>query len=142
MNQLELQQLAEERVQDARALLDAGRWSSAYYLIGYAVECGMKACILAYLTKNAGIIFEEGRKKYSENCWTHEIERLVELAALGPQRQSAIEGNASVARNWLIVKDWKESSRYELKSQAEAERLFDAVTNNPDGVLAWIKSHW
>jgi HEPN domain-containing protein len=40
-----LQQLADDRVLDAEALLNAGRWSGAYYVSGYAVECALKACI-------------------------------------------------------------------------------------------------
>ncbi len=31
-------------MRDAEVLLDAGQWSGAYYLAGYAVECGLKAC--------------------------------------------------------------------------------------------------
>jgi HEPN domain-containing protein len=45
VNRTQLQQLAEERVRDAKALPNAGQWSGAYYLAGYAVECGLKACI-------------------------------------------------------------------------------------------------
>ncbi|MSU78452.1 MAG: HEPN domain-containing protein [Gemmataceae bacterium] len=45
VNRTQLQQLAQERVRDADSLLKAGQWSGAYYLAGYAVECGLKACI-------------------------------------------------------------------------------------------------
>ena len=44
MNRSSLQNLANERIKDAEALLMAGRWSGAYYLAGYAVECALKAC--------------------------------------------------------------------------------------------------
>ena len=44
MDRSDLQVLAEARVVDAEALLEAGRWAAAYYLLGYAVECGLKAC--------------------------------------------------------------------------------------------------
>src|SRR3712207_6924003 len=33
------------RLAEARALLDAGFPDGAYYLAGYGVECGLKACI-------------------------------------------------------------------------------------------------
>ena len=36
-----MQQLAEDRILDAASLLAVGRWSGAYYLAGYAVECGL-----------------------------------------------------------------------------------------------------
>jgi len=43
MNRQDLQQLAEDRLLDAQALLDAGRWSAAYYPAGHAVECALEA---------------------------------------------------------------------------------------------------
>jgi hypothetical protein len=57
MNRAELQQLAEDRRLDAEALLAAQRWAGAYYLAGYAVECGLKACIMAYVERT-GVIFK------------------------------------------------------------------------------------
>jgi hypothetical protein len=42
------QRLAEEWIEDARALLAAHRWGCAYYAAGYAVECGLNSCVLAY----------------------------------------------------------------------------------------------
>ena len=52
---VEWQQLAECRIEDARAHLDpaVGRWAAAYYLIGYAVECGLKACVMARVMDGA-----------------------------------------------------------------------------------------
>jgi HEPN domain-containing protein len=47
VNRSELQIMTEERLKDAKALLDGGRWEFAYYVAGYAVECGLKSCILA-----------------------------------------------------------------------------------------------
>ncbi len=43
MNRAELQRLAKDRLLDAKALFAARRWSGAYYLAGYAVECALKA---------------------------------------------------------------------------------------------------
>lgn len=45
LNRYDLQRLADLRAAEARLLLDNGYWSGAYYLAGYAVECGLKACI-------------------------------------------------------------------------------------------------
>ncbi len=52
VNKTDFERLTEERVNDARALLAAGRWPAAYYLAGYAVECALKACIAKLI--NAG----------------------------------------------------------------------------------------
>ena len=45
VNRQDLQSLARTRHAEAKALLRAGRSDGAYYLAGYAVECGLKACI-------------------------------------------------------------------------------------------------
>jgi hypothetical protein len=79
VNRAELRQLAEDRALDAGALLAASRWSGAYYLAGYAVECGLKACILAYV-EATGAIFQD--KKFAEKCWTHDLDVLLGLANL------------------------------------------------------------
>jgi len=50
MNRTDLKNLAEERLGDAQVLFDNNRFGAAYYVVGYAVECGLKACI-AKLTK-------------------------------------------------------------------------------------------
>ena len=72
MNRAELQWLAQERLREARRLLRVRCWSGAYYLAGYAVECGLKACIVKYLMTTDQ--FPE--RKFSEQCWTHDVERL------------------------------------------------------------------
>ncbi len=45
MNRSDLQRLALVRLDEAKALLDAGYWDGAYYLAGYVVECALKARI-------------------------------------------------------------------------------------------------
>jgi hypothetical protein len=45
MNRAEFQSLSLERAEDARALLQSRRYASAYYIAGYAIECGLKAAI-------------------------------------------------------------------------------------------------
>jgi hypothetical protein len=77
VNKEELRQLGQERILDAKALLAARRWSGAYYLAGYAVECALKACVLGFVEKT-GVIFED--RKYAERCCTHDLEDLPQLA--------------------------------------------------------------
>ena len=139
MNRAELQQLSDERIEDANALLAASRWSGAYYVAGYALECALKSCVLAYVERT-GIIFED--RKFAEKCWTHDLETLVKQADLITERGLAIAANAQLGTNWLIAKDWSEATRYRLSTQQQAEELFDAITDNADGVLQWVKNHW
>jgi hypothetical protein len=137
LNRTLLQQLAEERVRDAEARLNAGQWSGAYYLAGYVVECGLKACI-AKLTNQ----YDFPDKELAQRCYTHKIETLVEVAGLALQRQTDIAVNPALGTNWLVVKDWDEKSRYSLWSEPDARKIFAAVTDTTNGVLPWIKGHW
>jgi HEPN domain-containing protein len=139
VNRAQLRQLAEDRILDAERLLAAGRWGGAYYLAGYAVECGLKACIMAHV-EAVGAIFQD--KRFSEKCWTHDLEDLLQLANLEATLGADTAANATLFANWAATKDWKETSRYEQKTQAEAQSLYNAIANDPDGMLPWIRKHW
>lgn len=45
MNRYDLQKLAVLRVKEGKVLLDNKCYEGAYYLLGYAIECALKACI-------------------------------------------------------------------------------------------------
>src|SRR4051812_11874562 len=110
LNRAQLRQLAKDRILDARCLLAGGRFAGAYYLSGYVVECGLKACIMAHV-EAVGAIFVE--KKYSKKCWTHDLEVLLALANLKPTLDADLAVNAALFTNWGIAKEWTETSRYE-----------------------------
>lgn len=138
MTRAELQRLAKDRIIDAKALLRARRWSGAYYLTGYAVECGLKACIIAHLMKSD----EFPDRRFSEHCWTHNLSQLLGLAGLEPAFDAAKAADRRLLQNWETVKDWNESSRYARKPKAKALGLYRAVTGKKHGVLTWVKFHW
>jgi hypothetical protein len=140
VNRLQWQQFAERWLVDAKALLDAHRWAAAYYVAGYAVECGFKACILARVAAEAEVIFED--RRFSEKCWTHTVPELVHLAGLEAILAADVAANPALLKNWLVVKDWTERSRYRTTSHQKAKRLYRAITDNPNGVMQWIRAHW
>jgi hypothetical protein len=144
LNQAELRQLSQERVKDAKILLDGGRWEFAFYVAGYAVECALKSCVLARMI-HTGWVFDNDVKKIDE-CRTHEFMSLVTIAGMRDElntrlRLSVTAGDAFVA-NWDVAKSWSVSTRYESKSEAQARELYSAITDEPDGVLIWIRSFW
>jgi hypothetical protein len=134
------QALAEERILAAQTLLAAKQWASAYYLAGYAVEFGLKSCILVRVASNPKVIFED--KTFSAQCWSHSVDSLVVLAGLEAVRSIDIGVNPSLAKNWLTVRSWNEKSRYHLKTQSDAEELCSAITDSTNGVMTWIIRHW
>jgi hypothetical protein len=137
VNRTDLQQLADARIAEAQILLNAGKWAGAYYLAGYAVECALKACI-AKLTKSED--FPD--KDYVSASWTRKLMNLVETAGLKAIRETECNANPVLSSNWQTAKDWKESSRYEFKNEADAKALFAAITDPTNGVLPWIKVRW
>jgi HEPN domain-containing protein len=140
MNRLEWQKLAERWLVDAKRLLDEHRWSASYYLAGYAVECGLKACILKRLVAESEVIFES--RRFSENCWTHDLAELVKLAGLEPARVVDVAANVVLKENWVTALTWSEKARYKTVSHHLAKKLYAAVANKPNGVMQWIKGRW
>jgi HEPN domain-containing protein len=139
LNRTDLQQLADDRVQDAVALLKTDRWSAAYYICGYAIECGLKACIAKQTN-----LREFPDKAVAEKSYTHDLTKLLDMAGLKLQLQldTTPAANPALGINWQLVKDWNERARYQQKTEPQARRLYQAVNHNADGVLIWIKNHW
>ncbi len=152
LNQLWWRQLAEERILDAQALILSGRWAYAYYVAGYAVECGLKACMLARMAHTGWIFKYKGKV---EDCLKHGYKQLINIAGLieeldNMHKESAAAGGEFIA-NWQVVCLWNvdsryaaktEDSRYAAKTEAEARALLAAITDEPHGVLPWIRNYW
>ena len=51
MNRDDLQRISKLRVEEARDLRNKDFYSGAYYLLDYAVECALKACIAKQIVK-------------------------------------------------------------------------------------------
>jgi hypothetical protein len=145
LNQSELRQMVQERVIDAKTLLDGGRWEFAYYTIGYSVECALKSCVLAQIV-HSGWLFEVDAKKILEDCRTHDFTRLIQIAGmssiLGQQLAVSAKANDGFLQNWETTKVWVVDSRYAAKTELEAKKLYAAITDEPNGILKWIKNHW
>lgn len=139
MNRAELQKMAEKRIEDAKALLEGGRWEFAYYAAGYAVECALKSCLLTRMV-HTGWVFEE--KWQAKDCLTHDFRELIRLAGLKAEHDNLSATNATFVVNWGTVAQWKVTSRYESKSEQQAGELYAAIADDPDGVLQWIRTYW
>jgi hypothetical protein len=135
---IEFQQLAERRLVEAKALLNLGFWDGAYYLAGYAVELGLKACIIKMLL--ATDAFPD--KDLSRDCYTHSVSTLIKVSRLREAEEAATDADPLLKAHWGLVKDWSEQKRYHMIEQNEAEGLYTAIAGNGHGVLSWIKTVW
>lgn len=134
----DFQLLADVRLEEAKLLLDSGRWDGVYYLAGYAVEVALKACVIKLLMGTDA--FPE--KRFSERCYTHDIGELVGLAGLKATWDAATAADPVLSGNWGVAKEWSEQKRYHRVEEAEARYLYDAVADATHGVFQWIKTQW
>ena len=142
MDRKKLQTLAKTRLKDADALIARKRWSGAYYLCGYVIECALKSCLLRHLGESGSVFGNREYLKELAKCWTHDLVELVEMAGLESELGVARGANEAFDKFWRDTKDWKETSRYEEKDESQARNLYEAVNHNPDGVFRWIQSRW
>lgn len=138
MNRQDLQQLARVRFQEAKALLDAGRHSGAYFLAGFAVESTLKA----YLAKMTVEHDFPPRPSVVRDYYSHDLAKLRRLADLERRLQSEAPSGSPLDRNWAIVLQWKSDSRYRTIPGADAQDLYTAIADPVDGVLAWLQRNW
>lgn len=134
MNRAEWQRLSRARQREAKILLDAGEHAGAYYLIGYAVECALKACIVRHLPPRA-----MSDRKTINAFYTHDLDQLLALAEL----KSDLLADADRHKCWLTVRDWSEQARYrgDVTSDA-AHGLYRDCTRPGGGVLPWLRRRW
>lgn len=137
MNRDQLKELSKLRIKEARVLLRNNCFDGAYYLAGYSVECALKACIAKQIMQ-----YDFPDKDLAMKSYSHIIGDLVKAAGLDVQRQNEQRSNQDFAINWSITQRWRETSRYESKSQQEAEELFTSIISRKGGVLRWIQQHW
>lgn len=137
MNKFELEQLAEIRAKEAEVLLSAKCYQGAYYLVGYALECALKACIAKQVKE-----FDFPNKKLTNDSYTHDLGKLLVTAGLKQELEEQEKQDEDFSINWAVAKDWSEESRYKHAiSENEAQNLYNAVTDQNSGVLLWLKKY-
>ncbi len=99
--------MAEMRLDEAKSLLDLGKWGGAYSLAGYALELALKACIIKALMATDAF----PGKEFSKNCYTQDIEKLVGLARLQDQLKIAADADSDLKMNWTIARNRSEETR-------------------------------
>ena len=131
----ELRQIAEIRLADAEALLAAGRWAGAYYLLGYVVECALKASIIARFGEQ-----EIPDKKLVNDFYTHRLDGLLKISPVGSTLESRVKADREFEDNWYTVSIWTEASRYRPEiGEAQARQLYVAITQEKSGIFTWLK---
>jgi len=108
----ELDRIAQARLEDAKALHQAGRFDGAIYLCGYAVEVALKARICRILNwpefPSTGGEFQAYR-----SFQTHQLEVLLHLSG----QEQRVKQNHFTEWNTVVV--WNPESRYDVIGTAQ-----------------------
>ena len=139
MDRTTLQQLAELRVRDAEALLAASQWEAAYYLLGYCIECALKACVAKQFR-----LHDVPDRKLVNSFYTHRLDELLTISGVKSGMETQFKADSKFEINWNTVRDWSETARYDVGvvPEAVAREMHDAVTNTVSGILPWLKTQW
>ncbi len=137
MTKADLEKLALVRLEDAIFLLQAGRSSSAYYLVGYAVELAIKACIAKLIQPNTipDLAFVKA-------IYVHKLDSLLGTAGLRPAFDAESKVDGELASYWAITNNWSEESRYAFWDPFAAASMIQAVHEPNHGVFQWVRKHW
>lgn len=138
MNRKDFQVVANLRLREARALLRAKEFSGAYYLVGYAVECGLKACIAKRVKRHD--FYPD--KETVRNAYTHNLKGLLGLTNLEQELRATSQSDPVFARNWDLTVRWSEASRYNAWNEASCRELMSAIMEKDHGVMPWLRKRW
>jgi HEPN domain-containing protein len=137
LRRVDLQAAAQAKSDDAIILLRHNRYSNAFYLSGYAIELGLKACISRQIS--AETIPD---RNLVRDIFVHEFKKLVALAGLTNELKKHEIANTNFSANWGLAAQWSPDARYEAVDSYTAQLMIEAVAHPTDGVLQWIKGHW
>jgi hypothetical protein len=146
MNRADFQALANLHLRHGEALLNAQLFAGAYYITGYAVECGLKAAVAKLFRYTADFEFPAPEKRGAGrglDLYSHDLPFLIKVAGISLDWANELDADGVLKDNWNIVKDWTPESRYQLaRSAKEAQDYFLAVADTSHGVLKCIGKFW
>ena len=138
LHRRDLQKLAVAKADDAELLFQNGRYSNAYYLFGYAAEMALKARI-------AGMAFAAEAipdKRFVNDVYTHDLNKLAQLAGLAQLIRAMREAEPVFDANWATVSEWTEQSRYEVIDVFLSTAMRSAMVEGEFGVFQWLQNNW
>lgn len=127
----EFRQLATLRLADAKALQAAAQWAGAYYLVGYAIESALKACLIKKFVEKESWPSSDFK---AIEFYTHDLAALIGQARL----ESVLMNDVSYRPFWLELQNWSEQTRYNLNADEQNTiQLIGAV----EEVLRWFEAN-
>jgi hypothetical protein len=118
-------------------LFRAKEFSGAYYIVGYAVECALKACIAKQYKRH-----DFPDKKIVNDSYTHDLKKLAAIAKIDEARLERSNSDDIFQKNWDLITRWSEESRYRTTGKTDCKLLLDAIMEKDHGIMPWLKKYW
>ena len=138
MNRADFRQLAQCRLEEAQVLLRNRKFSGAYYLAGYSIECALKA----RLAKQTKLYDFPPEPNFVREIYSHDLKQLLSKANLVKIFDREKGHDLQFGVNWTVVSRWTAKSRYEVQGERKARAIVKAVSDPQHGVLRCIKRFW
>jgi hypothetical protein len=144
MTRKEFQDIALLRLKDAEALFKQNQYDGCCYLAGYVIELALKAAICKNM--HTDDFFDAVKTETARAFKIHNLKELIILAGLSHRYKDLPVTNPVLAQHWIFVTDgikWSEQLRYQSGfTQAESQKLLEAINHPQNGILKWIKKYW
>jgi len=137
VNRVSFQKACRVRRREARILLSEGQFPGAYYLLGHALECALKACVAKQFRRH-----DLPDKSLVTRAYTHDLEELVKLAGLESDLRRDTGASRALEVNWATAKDWSVDSRYDVGITEKLAMNMYAACTSRHGLLPWIMTRW
>lgn len=139
MTRNDLKEVVKTKLKAAKILFNAGDYTTSGYLLGYVVECSLKAVICKKL--KLAIYPDSG--KHFDVFASHDFDRLLMLS--GYSEDITLQSNPTLFNYWsILTKDWKPEIRYNntVYTLNNIQDKITALEDSNDGFLVWIKKRW
>jgi hypothetical protein len=133
----DLQAVSQCKLEDAQLLLNNRRFSNAYYLAGYAIEIGLKACVAAQFGRDT-----IPDLAFVKSIYQHNLPSLIGLAGLSAVLREKQDADDDFGANWATVCEWKPEVRYQSIDALSSQQMIEAIIHDKSGVFPWIKQYW
>ena len=137
----ELKAIAKSRLKASKILARHRDYDGAVYLMGYALEC----CLKATICKRLNLVQypdKSGSKDKDAIFKTHKLDILRTLSGL--ENDLGLKSATRRYENWSEFTIWSVEMRYDpigTFTKEGAERMYEALTEKPDGIITWINKH-
>jgi len=134
-----LKSVTNKKLKAAKILYGAGDYDTAGYLLGYVVECSLKAIVCK--TLNLKEYPDTGR--HQDVFASHSFDRLLTLS--GYSKDLNLSKNKDLNDKWsTLTKDWKPETRYNegVFTKKVIEEKIEALEDSKKGFMAWVKTRW